>query len=170
MQITRSLFIIVPLLVFGIALTSSCEKKVIELTPSPVDVLPEKSLYAIVDGAVFTDTVLWAEEDGGVLTITATENGENDYSKLILKMPSDIGVGSYELGGPQSDNQALIEFGPLPDQKFESIDSTSLFVVTTHFKESRVMRGKFIFNAEVSSGNQSISNIEVWSGNFVISY
>lgn len=170
MRITSSLFIIVPVFIIGLALTSSCEKKVIELTPTPVDVLPEKSLYAIVDGAVFEDTVLWAKEESGVITITANENGENEYPKLVLKMPSDISVGSYELGGPQGDYQGLIDFGPMPDQKFESIDSTSLFVITTHFKESNVMRGKFIFNAEASSGNTSVSNIEVWNGNFVISY
>ena len=170
MKLPKFLLIIVPLLFSTVLITGSCEKKVIELTPTPANDIPENSFYAIVGPNEFVDTILWTEDDGSLLTITATENGENEYPRMILKLPSSIDEGTYELGGPQSDHQALIEFGPLPDQKFEAIDTTGVLVITTHFKESNLMRGKFIFTAEASSGNQSIPNIDVWTGSFLVTY
>ena len=170
MNLSRFLLLITPLLFSVLAITSSCDKKVIELTPTPANDIPENSFYAIVGPNEFVDTVLWAEDDGSVLTITATENEENGYPRMILKFPTDINEGTYELGGPQSENQGLIEFGPLPDQKFEAIDTTGVLVITTHFKESNLMRGKFIFTAKASSGNQSIPNIDVWTGSFLVTY
>ena len=169
MALSRLLLIIAPVLISGLFLTSSCEKD-IELTPSPVDSYPEKSFYAIVGPNEFIDTILWAEDDGSLLTITATSNGENEYPRIILKMPNDISLGSHGMGGPQSDNPFLIEFGSLPDQKFQAIDSTGVLVITNHLLDSKLMMGKFICTVKPSSGNPSIPNIDVWSGNFVITY
>ncbi|MDG1332730.1 MAG: hypothetical protein P8P74_10390 [Crocinitomicaceae bacterium] len=170
MRFTRFLFIATPLLILGFVIASSCEKKVIGLTPSPVNDIPENSFSAYIGPDEFKDTVLWSQEDAGILTISAFANGENGYPRVTLKFPSDITGGTFGLGGPQSVNQAFLELGPLPDQKYVAIDSTGIFAITTHFTESNLIRGKFFFTAEVTSTNPGIPNVDVWSGNFLITY
>jgi hypothetical protein len=162
------------LLALGVFALSSCEKKIVFEDPIPPENIPLKEFSAFIDGVEFVDTVLWAVEDEGQTTLTITATADGGYPKMIFNLPVDLAVGSHNLGGAASSNQALLKFGTLPVEQFEAISGmgivTGTLVVTKHDLELDVMEATFSYTAGPSAGNTSTVEFDVADGEFVISY
>lgn len=174
MFINRSTIVVLPLLVLGLLALNSCEKKLVYEDPIPPEVIPVKEFSAFIDGTEFVDTVLWAAENEGQTTLTITATVDGGYPKMIFNLPVDLAVGSYNLGGAQSSNQALLKFGTLPNEQFEAISGmgivTGTLVVTKHDLDLDYMEATFSYTAGPSAGNTSTFEFDVSNGEFTISY
>jgi hypothetical protein len=153
---------------------NSCKKKIVSVDPIPPNNIPEKVFFANVDGIEFVDTILWAAENEGQTTLSITATVDGGYPKIIFNLPVDLAVGSYNLGGSQSSNQALLQFGTLPIEQFEAVSGigiiTGTLVVTKHDLELDYIEATFSYTAGASPGNTSTFDFDVSDGDFTISY